>query len=994
MKRLLYLALCIVLLVGMTACFVACGDEEEPAPTPSGTDNSTAGSQPSTDNSGNNGNTDTSNSGGSTTDSSKDEQGGVDSGNGGSGGTDEEKPSEHTHTFASEYTYNESNHYYAATCEHTNEKTGVEPHSYDVYTGVCKCGYETTNLFENAIKVILENRGSVKSGASVYKYSYVEMNTQTTITTGYKFYEDYLYVRELSEYTNEYYYAVDSEDNSLFCVVVQKSASNPTAIVPNNDASIDNLKGAEFNFSCLEDGDTIVYGAEEFINHFYELAISENSQDLVTVLKDGVFALSFATCAAGDQAHLYIIGVGFSVDEATNSLSAASIMIDKYDSENYVLTDGKYALIEGAAPLYTYSYTINQSAEEIEYVENPYDPDNAKVDSLTVTTPEGVNIEETTYNLPAGGGMIEICLSDVTPSTAMLGLCEKDVIITNKVDGTKPSYYTYFDQKTNSFKFSLNVPGSYTMTVVVDGIEYTTSVEVALRKPSSISSQVYNLSYSEFEQKTGAKVYLGSPLYFKSYVEQYCDGSYKASIVGDVDEAVASIVDGEINGNKASVFTANQVGTYKIRIESTVIANKSCILTVNVVEAPSVESILSGTYVGVSDDGQTTVDLIFDTESSTIEVSLTDYYFTAKEVISYAYENGVLTYEYVSGDDIVTSFYMTEGYELVIVIYDDYKFLLESTTKEIETVASGTLVLEDLIGGGEYSGTYKYIFDSNNVFTFYKDDVVTTDISLVVKDGVYTFKYQTGDEQKLIKLEGAAGELAGKYKTEASSANVTITVDVPEPIILEGTLYLTDNATGNQSNSYTGSYEFVCVDGVFTFYKDGEVYDKISLVGVNGIYTFKFPSAASECALVKTEGDEDSIEGTYSVQMGIGIPVGTIVITLKEEEVPVPGEHIFNKGVNYVTVDNGTLGTKATFTATTTGKYKFSLMYLEDNAVVYLLTESGEELLTLPYEVELEANESIVFMIYTANKEADEVGIVVEEVKNAPPVVELPDDEF
>ena len=995
MKKLLYLALCIVLLVGMISCFAACGDDEEPTPTPtpSGTDNSTTGSQPSTENSGNGGNTDTSNSGGSTTDSSKDEQDSVDSGNGGSGGTDEEKPPEHTHTFASEYSYDENNHYYAATCEHTNEKTGIEPHSYGVYTGVCKCGHETTaNLIENAIKVILDNRGSVKSGTSIYKYSYVEMNTQTIITTGYKFYEDYLYVRELSDYTNEYYYAVDSEDNSLFCVIVQKSPGNPIAVIPNKDASMDNLKGAEFNLSCLEDGDTIVYGAEELINYFYELAISEDSQDLVTVLKDGVFAISFVTCAVGDQAHLYNIGVGFSVDEATNSLSVASIQIDKYGSDSYALVDGKYGLVEGASPLYKYSYTINQSAEEIEYVENPYDPDKAKVDNVTVTTPDGVNIEETTYNLPAGGGMIEICLSDVTPSTAMIGLCEKDVIITNKEDGTKPSYYIYFDKATNSFKFSLSTPGSYTMTVVVDGIEYTTSVEVALRKPSAISSQVYNLSYSEFEQKTNAKVYVGAPLYFKSFVEQYCDGSYTASIVGDVDEVVASIVDGEINGNKASVFTANQVGTYKIKIESTVMANKSCVLTVNVVEAPSVENILSGTYMGIDADGTSTINLTFDTESSTIEVELTEFGFTTKEVISYAYADGKLTYEYVSGDDIVTSFYLTEGYELVIVVYDDYKFLLESTSREAETVATGTLVLEDLLGNGAYSGTYKFVLDSNDVFTFYKGEAVTTDISLTVENGVYTFKYQGADAQKLIKLEGTAGELTGKYKTESSSVNVTITVDVPEPVIFEGTLDLTDSATGNQSNSYTGSYPFVCVDGVFTFYKDGEVYDKISLSIENGIYTFKFPSVTSECSLVKTKGDEESIEGTYSVQMGIGIPVGTVVITFKGEEAPVPQEYVFNKGVNYINVENGTVGTKATFTATKECTYKISFMPNEENVVIWLVTESGKEKVTLPYEFELKANESIEFMVYTANGEADKLEIVIEEVTSYIP--ELPDDEF
>ncbi|MBE6674978.1 MAG: hypothetical protein E7596_07710 [Ruminococcaceae bacterium] len=1002
MKKLLYLALCIVLLLGMISCFVACGDdEEEPAPTPSGTDNSTGSSKPSTESSGNNsgnsgssgssGNTDTSTGGSGTTDSGKDDPGSEDSGNGGSGSTDEEKPPEHTHTFASEYSYDEINHYYAATCEHTNEKAGTEPHAHDVYTGECKCGHKVTNLFENAINVILANRGSVTSGSSIYKYSFVEMNTQTTITTGYKFYEDYLYVRDLSDYTNEYYYAVDSKDNSMFSVIVQSSTGNSTAVVLNKDASVDNLKGAEFNLSCIEEGDTIVYGAEELVNYFYQLALAEGTQDLVTEIKDGVFAISFVTCAVGDQADLYNIGVGFGIDKETNTLSAVSIMIDKYDSEKYELVDNKYVLVENVQPLYKYNYTIKQSTEEIEYVENPYDPDKAKVDSLVVKNDKGENIEDITYYLPDGGGKVELFLSDVTPSTAMLGLCEKDIRIVDKATGeeiTKP--YTYFDPTKNSLLFSLNIPGSYTMTIIVDGNEYTTDVEVALRKPNMISSQVYNSSISEFENYSVTTVYCGSPLYFKSLVPQYCDGSYKATFIGDVDEAVATIVDGEINGNAVSVFTANQVGTYKIKIESTVMENKSCIFTVNVVEAPSVDNILCGTYMGVDADGQSTVNLTFDTENSTIEVDLTEYGFTTKEVISYTYKDGKLTYEYVSGDNFVTSFYMTEGFELVIVVYDDYTFLLESTTEVIETVATGTFVLE----GGELAGTYKFELYSNDVFAFYKGEELTTEFSLVIKDGAYMFKLKDGAEQKLIKLEGTAGELDGKYKTESSSVNITITEDVPEPVVLEGTLHLTDRATGNTENSYTGDYAFICTDGVFTFYKDGEVCKDISLTVNNGIYTLKFPSVASGCTLVKTKGEDDSIEGTYDAQMGIGLSIGTVEISLKVEEEPKPDEYTAKKGVNHIAINNAELGAIVTFTAQTAGKYRFLPMYGEDNLVMCRLTETGKESLALPYEIELKANESIVFMVYTVNNQSDVVGIVIEEIENKPPVVELPDDEL
>ncbi len=44
----------------------------------------------------------------------------------------------HDHTFATAWTYDDDNHWHAATCEHTTETTGTAPHDY--VEGVCVCG--------------------------------------------------------------------------------------------------------------------------------------------------------------------------------------------------------------------------------------------------------------------------------------------------------------------------------------------------------------------------------------------------------------------------------------------------------------------------------------------------------------------------------------------------------------------------------------------------------------------------------------------------------------------------------------------------------------------------------------------------------------------------------------------------------------------------------------------------------------------------------------
>lgn len=48
---------------------------------------------------------------------------------------------EHEHTFATEWSYDETNHWHAATCEHKDERADVAAHTFE--DGVCTvCGYE------------------------------------------------------------------------------------------------------------------------------------------------------------------------------------------------------------------------------------------------------------------------------------------------------------------------------------------------------------------------------------------------------------------------------------------------------------------------------------------------------------------------------------------------------------------------------------------------------------------------------------------------------------------------------------------------------------------------------------------------------------------------------------------------------------------------------------------------------------------------------------
>lgn len=55
----------------------------------------------------------------------------------------EEPPATHTHTYSSEWTYDETGHWHAATCEHTSEKSDYSAHDTNGADGACSvCGYK------------------------------------------------------------------------------------------------------------------------------------------------------------------------------------------------------------------------------------------------------------------------------------------------------------------------------------------------------------------------------------------------------------------------------------------------------------------------------------------------------------------------------------------------------------------------------------------------------------------------------------------------------------------------------------------------------------------------------------------------------------------------------------------------------------------------------------------------------------------------------------
>ena len=936
MKKILYLAVCSLLLAGLIMCFAACGGDED-------TEGSSSKSEASSNSTVDSSTASTDSTGSSTTDSSvpstdssvpstdssvPSTDSSVPSTDSSVPSTDSSVPStdssvkdpvvdEHQHTYSDKYSYDAQNHYYSATCDHKGEVTGVEAHEYDE-NGDCKCGYhmhvfsseysydsnnhfnkatcahteeianveehnynednvckcgKVKDVIEDVIALIIANKGVITNGVSVQTtYNHI-LNSVSASEVIYKFYENYVYVRQEEDYVNEYYYSYDN--GKLTAIFVQ----NGTSINIDEEASEENLEGARYLLGCVDDYETFACGVERLLEYFYKSGIEKASDVFVATKNGNEYTMVYGFCIVDDWVNYYYqVGATFTVDEATGTLATAYITVDRYANDQYTVVDGKYILNEDAAPNHQTTFEIEQSTEALEDVENPYDSSKILLDSITIKDNNGVDIEETVIKLRADDE-IKLFLADITPSTALLSLCDIEIIVKDEADGKVVGIDPFFNSYNNSYSFHISVPGVYEISVRVNDVTFVTTAEISAKIPSSISALVYDATSGVFDKTKKAEVYAGAPLYIVSYVDSGYDGSYVATIIGD-NAANASLADSEIDGIAATVFTANVLGDYTVVITSAADSKVSCQLTVTVVEAPSVDDLLDGEYFINDNRGNKVVSAIFDSENSLVDVIYSGLYGEEETQLSYSVIDGAISFEVTDGDEFVEEFYVNELYQLVMVIYDE-KYVLEQVKIERVLVSSGTMSVEDIANSGKYSGTYAFELYSTGEFVLFADYSKTKNISMSKKNGEYRFKFAGSEAQNLVKISGE--DLAGSYSIE-NVVNVTITVDDEATLVMEpqyGTLEVIDHVatTADRNKSFVYGYEII--DGEFVFYRYGEVTENVALMELGGEYSFKFENLANFMVIEKVTGADDVLGGEYVIEkyMPTLIRFAEIIIT-------------------------------------------------------------------------------------------------------------------
>ena len=900
----------------MVMCFVACGEDEEPSgdTTPSRPQSTASSKVPTADSSKpTTGSSDTPPSSGTTDSSGTTGSSDVPPSSGttgssdvpsssettGSSGTDDpgDNPPQHQHTFEDTYTYDKENHYFKATCEHTGEVKDLAPHSIDPTTGKCVCGY-TVDTMESILAEIMANRGLITNGKIDREAHNLELESITLDKYSYKFYEDYVYIREIIDYTNDYYYALD-RNGEIFGIMIQDGK-----IGKDTETYEENLNGVHLNFVFLNDNDTHAYGAEDFLQKLYNIGLAAVTKVTSYEKQDGSYCFTFADCVVDNwMNYYYVVTAEFAVSEADRTLKTASVIVNRYANSQYTVENGVYTLNDDAQPNHTYNFAIEQSSEAITYIPNPYDPKTMVVESFILTDRGNNDISDKVMNV-SSNGEVKILFQEMSPATANLALSEITITIIDNSTGHSAVFsMPYFNPYDNSYSFTMGHPGTYSMTVTVDDIEITSTIDVEMYKPTEISSQVYDSALGDFTPASKTTVFLGAPVHFTSLVSAYTDAGFVAELVHESLNGIAELTETEINGIKAYTFKASSIGVYKIKLTSTSVSSVGCVMEIVVTEAPDVEEVLDGEFVGNNKFGIQVVSAIFDKETGEVKVTYVDVFGEMTEVLTFAVTDGAFSYEHKSGDDFVSNLYLTDSMEIYIEIFEEETYLLSKPLKNI--VASGSLVLEDIFGGGALSGTYTFEIDENGIFTIYKDGVVFD--SIAITDNGTELSVQLSSLGYPVTVPKSEGVPTGTYDVidyEDKVATITITLDTEEeqePI--KGTIAIADKLSSEQSVTYT--YEYF--NGIFTLYLGGEAVDetKASLTMVDGTMTLLYPGLLAPKELIKVGGAAGEIAGEYKIEMDLGATQLVAVVVITSDENILDSEKELPSGI--LTLEDNTV---------------------------------------------------------------------------------------
>lgn len=519
---------------------------------------------------------------------------------------------DNTHVFDDEWTTDATNHWHAALCGH-DVVDAKAAHTADDLGNCTVCGVKVSSPtiadVAAAIELALAQDYAAKAGTVFYHHMQYDYEYDYSYPVDSFSYfdksEGYLHVLNLAEATETWYYAVGDSVWSVF---------NDSGVISANpyEYGEDNLTGYYFDGAILGYSEVAqAYGVANLIDALYflgEESLITLESEVTTVDGETVYTFSFGTPY---YAGVYVVEVAFTLDQHSYYIDKAYVGVASVEEGNGVITEyetdenGDYVYDENGERIVK-SITLDENVEldfssyyeltQGEENKAPASPENDLVSSFEVKDSEGNSVGET-INVSKGTPFV----LSVVPNGGNIALDPIKAVVTDADGNETWSVFTNVDE---SGLVSINAyaEGTYILTVSTAKCTAVFNVVVTAPAVETIEVGVYDDSVWEYVAKTEISIYVNGTVDFKALVNDGANEGYTYSVTGNED--AYSVY--EDWGCHIATFTA--VGTYTITVTSVEDETKTASLAVTVAEKNiDYSSILTGTYVTVDSMVQITV---------------------------------------------------------------------------------------------------------------------------------------------------------------------------------------------------------------------------------------------------------------------------------------------------------------------------------------------------------------------------------------------------
>lgn len=640
---------------------------------------------------------------------------------------------DHTHVYSSEWSSDGTSHWHEALCGHTTT-SDTAAHTTNA-AGVCTvCGYQAgtpdVSTVESALAVAEVQSYLAEHGEGTISYYNDIYGRTSNYSLSYDIYEDYTYIYySTSSSTTETWNSL-TQSGSVFSVV---SSNGSTPTLNTEEVPVEALNGYAFNDGLNITG-TTYYGITNLVVGLYEDAVYYGylDEDSLTVPGEDSDVYSFSMSyyrmgytGANNETRYQASDVYYVVTveftlSTQNYIDSVSVIAETYDSDCMTFEDD-----ESAGTL------IEGVTPYIRYTytleqggRNPYVYEEVMMSSFDIVDADGNVISEDTVVQLTPYYSTNLYIDNILPTTADTSLDAITIVSLEQYNEESDEYESISRGYTTVNAYYYSSTGRLTITGYAEGIYRLTlqsaNVTVYINLDVSYPAPTEISATANGTAADSYNTYTGVSVTIAGSVTYGYATGYTVEITSD------NAADATLTGSSSAgyTFSSDVAGTYTLTVTSTAAESVSDTITIVVAEAPSVSEVLNGNYVyDITDD------YTGDFESNVYvgftpdsEGALTGTFSYYIQTYWYGTFSGSTTYTYDSETGAITLGEDAESISLSLVSYAPVVTLTGTSYGRTWTITiSGFVATDEEVPSGSGSGSGSETSDSEIISTITSD---------------------------------------------------------------------------------------------------------------------------------------------------------------------------------------------------------------------------------------------------------------------------------